>query len=371
MKTETMTTQKSGATASQEEGTRRGFERIEVIGLTLLGVGLLTLLISPGILANGFDILIQSVQPVVVDVFLTGPVGIAVIISVILGRTFERLGFTDAMMRVFIPAMRFLKINPAVIIPSVYNIFGDINAAGRISGSILKQAGTTRDEQKIAVATMVQSQQSFSTFMLGILALTFAGVNVFAVIIIAVFMPLIISPWLLSLTIFRDVKNRDLLTMPRFTPTEDFSTMFFKAAKEGVELLLLVLIPAVALVYFFIGILDYVGIWQPFSGWLEASLLAINIHPETGLLSILVSPTLAMGKLQSIASSVPPSLVVGSFVLASSGLPLSAVFGQIPVVWAENSDLTEKETIFAVLVGIFLRFITAFLMAVYLTPLIV
>src|SRR5690625_1845112 len=200
MKTETMTTQKSGVTASQEEGTRRGLERIEVIGLTLLGVGLLTLLISPGILANGFDILIHSVQPVVVDVFLTGPVGIAVIISVILGRTFERLGFTDAMMRVFIPAMRFLKINPAVIIPSVYNIFGDINAAGRISGSILKQAETTRDEQKIAVATMVQSQQSFSTFMLGVVALTFAEVNVFAVIIIAVFMPLSSFLWLLSLT---------------------------------------------------------------------------------------------------------------------------------------------------------------------------
>lgn len=370
MKTETVVSRTSDSVPSKE-GERRGFERIEAIGLGLLGLGLLTLLISPGILANGFDVLIQSVQPVVVDVFLTGPVGIAVIISVILGRLFERLGFTDAMMRVFVPAMRYLKVNPAVIIPSVYNIFGDINAAGRISGSILRQAGATRDEQKIAVATMVQSQQSFSTFMLGMVALTLSGVNVFAVVVIAVFVPLIISPWLLSLTLFRDVKNKDLLLMPRFTPTADFSTVFFKAAKEGVELLLLVLIPAVALVYFFIGVLDYAGIWQPFSSWLESSLLSINIHPETGLLSILVSPTLAMGELQSIASNLDPSLVVGSFVLASSGLPLSAVFGQIPVVWAENSDLTEKETIFAVLVGIFMRFITAFLMAVYLTPLII
>lgn len=370
MKPETVVTQ-VGDVTSPDVSERRGLERIEVIGLGLLGIGLLTLLISPGILANGFDILIDSVQPVVVDVFLTGPVGIAVIISVILGRTFERLGFTDAMMRVFVPMMRFLKINPAVIIPSVYNIFGDINAAGRISGSILRQAGATRDEQKIAVATMVQSQQSFSTFMLGVVALTFSGVNVFAVVVIAVFMPLILSPWILSLTIFRNVKNKDLLKMPRFTPTDDFSTVLFKAAKEGVELLLLVLIPAVALVYFFIGILDYTGIWQPFSGWLEASLLSINIEPATGLLSILVSPTLAMGELQSMAQNIDPSLVVGSFVLASSGLPLSAVFGQIPVVWAENSDLTEKETIAAVLVGIFMRFVTAFLMAVYLTPFII
>src|SRR5690625_2000162 len=101
MKPETVVTQ-VGDVTSPDVSERRGLERIEVIGLGLLGIGLLTLLISPGILANGFDILIDSVQPVVVDVFLTGPVGIAVIISVILGRTFERLGFTDAMMRVFV-----------------------------------------------------------------------------------------------------------------------------------------------------------------------------------------------------------------------------------------------------------------------------
>ena len=78
-----------------------------------------------------------------------------------------------------------------------------------------------------------------------------------------------------------------------------------------------------------------------------------------------------MGQLQSIASTLDPSLVVGSFVLASSGLPLSAVFGQIPVVWAENSDLTEKEAMGAAVLGIVMRLITAVLLAVFLTPLIV
>src|SRR5690625_7373733 len=115
--------------------------------------------------------------------------------------------------------------------------------------------------------------------------------------------------------------------MPRFTPTDDFSTVLFKAAKEGVELLLLVLIPAVALVYFFIGILDYTGIWQLFSGWLEASLLSINIEPATGLLSILVSPTLAMGELQSMARNIDHYFVVGTCILAFSALLLLAVFG--------------------------------------------
>lgn len=350
---------------------RRPLEFIEGVGLFFLALGLFTLFFFPGTLAGAFDKVLATAKPVVVDVFLTGNVGVAVIISVIIGRLLERLGFTDAMMRVFLPAMRVIGVNPAVIIPSVYNIFGDINAAGRISGPLLKRAGATKDEQKIAVATMVQSQQSFSTFMLGMMALTFAGVQVFAVVIIAIFVPLIVSPLILSRVLYRDVRSVDVLSAPKFTPTEDFAPTLFKAAREGVELLILILIPAVALVFCCIGLLDYIGVWQPVSGFLERGLLTLNIHPETGLLAVLVSPTLAMGKLQAMASTVDPSLVVGSFVLASSGLPLSAVFGQIPVVWAENSDLTEKEAMGAALLGIAMRLVTAVLLAVFLTPLIV
>ncbi|MBX7020725.1 hypothetical protein EX238_20985, partial [Providencia rettgeri] len=151
---------------------RRPLERIEAVGLGLLILAMLTLFFYLATLSGAFDTVLNKVKPVVVAVFLTGQVGVAVIISVIIGRLLERLGFTDAMMRVFMPAMRAIGINPAVIIPSVYNIFGDINAAGRISGPLLRQAGATKDEQKIAVATMVQSQQSFSTFMLGMMALT-------------------------------------------------------------------------------------------------------------------------------------------------------------------------------------------------------
>ncbi|MEZ7811353.1 MULTISPECIES: hypothetical protein [Alcaligenes] len=350
---------------------RRPMERIEAVGLGLLLLAMLTLFFFPATLSGAFDTVLNKVKPVVVDVFLTGQVGVAVIISVIIGRLLERLGFTDAMMRVFIPAMRAIGINPAVIIPSVYNIFGDINAAGRISGPLLRQAGATKDEQKIAVATMVQSQQSFSTFMLGMMALTFAGVNVFAVVLIAIFGPLLLSPLLLSRLVYRNVRSVDLLAAPRFTPNIDFAPMLFKAAREGVELLLLILIPAVALVFCVIGLLEHIGIWAPISDVLERGLLALNIHPETGVLAMLVSPTLAMGKLQAMASTLDPSLVVGSFVLASSGLPLSAVFGQIPVVWAECSDLNEKEVMLAAVLGIVMRLLTAVVLAVFLTPLIV
>ena len=358
-------------TTAEQQAKRRPLEFIEGVGLFFLALGLATLFFSPGTLAGAFDKVLQTAKPVVVDVFLTGNVGVAVIISVIIGRLLERLGFTDAMMRVFLPAMRLIGVNPAVIIPSVYNIFGDINAAGRISGPLLKRAGATKDEQKMAVATMVQSQQSFSTFMLGMMALTFAGVQVFAVVIVAIFLPLIISPLILSKLVYRDVRPVDLLCAPKFTPTDDFAPTLFKAAREGVELLVLILIPAVALVFCCIGLLDYMGIWQPVSGVIERALLAVNIHPETGVLSILVSPTLAMGQLQSIASTLDPSLVVGSFVLASSGLPLSAVFGQIPVVWAESSDLSEKEAMGAAVLGIVMRLITAVVIAMFLTPLIV
>lgn len=310
---------------------------------------------------------LKTAKPVIVDVFLTGNVGVAVIISVIIGRLLERLGFTDAMMRIFIPAMRFMGVNPSVIIPGVYNIFGDINAAGRISGSLLKKAGATKDEQKIAVATMVQSQQSFSTFMLGLMALTYAGINPFGVVIIAVFAPLIVSPFLLSRLVYRDVRSVDLLSAPRFTPSEDFAPTLFKAAREGVELLILILIPAVALVFCCIGLLEHLGIWPVFNQALERVLGMLSIHPETGVLAILVSPTLAMGQLQALAADLDPALVLGSFVLASSGLPLSAVFGQIPVVWAECSDLTEKEAMGAAVLGIFMRLVTAVLMAMFLT----
>lgn len=142
----------------------------------------------------------------------------AIIISVMVGRILERCGFTDALMRIFITIAKAIGMNPAVVIPAVYNILGDINAAGRIAGPILVKAGATKDEQKIAVVTMMQSQQSFSTFMFGILALTAVGVNAFVIIAVSLFIPLVIVPWLLSKTIYRDTKAVSLDELPSFTP---------------------------------------------------------------------------------------------------------------------------------------------------------
>ncbi|WP_199794702.1 hypothetical protein [Lentibacillus sp. Marseille-P4043] len=148
---------------------RSRWNLFEVIGVSIIVISLALLFFAPDSLSQLFDTIIKEVKPVVVDTFLTSEVGIAVIVSVIIGRMLERLGFTDGLIRIFVPVMRLFKINPSVIIPSAYNILGDINAAGKIAGPILVKAKATKSEQKIAVATMIQSPQSFATFVLGLI----------------------------------------------------------------------------------------------------------------------------------------------------------------------------------------------------------
>lgn len=350
---------------------KKKWEKIELVGLALIIASLSVMIISPGTLAGLFTAMVDKVFPVVVEVFLTGTVGVTIIVSVVIGRTLERLGFTDALIRVFLPVTKLLKINSAVLIPSIYNILGDINAAGKISGPILVRSGATKSEQKMAVATMVQSQQSFSTFMLGMLALTAVGVNAFVVVIVAVFLPVVVAPFILSKTIYRDTKAVDIENLPKFTPTTGPLPTLFNAAREGAELVFLLIIPAVAAVFAVIGVLEYIGVWKSIESVLSAGLLALNIDPETGILSILATPTLAMAQLSETAATMDPRLVIGSFVLASSGLPLSSIFGQIPVIWAANSDLNEREAMTAAVIGIVMRLITAFLVVYFLTPILV
>lgn len=355
-----------------KKGTRR-IQVIEIVGLILLAGSLFGLLFFPEHIAGVFSGMFNEAYKIFSVYIFNGTVGIAIIVSVMVGRILERLGFTDALMRVFVPVMKVFGINSAVVIPGVYNILGDINAAGRIAGPILVKSGATKDEQKIAIATMVQSQQSFSTLMLGILAMTTVGIKVFPVILLVVFAPLIIVPVLLRYTIYRKTKSVTLESLPAFTPKTGALPTIFNAAKEGAELLFLLIIPAAAAVYAIIGGLTYLGLWQPVSNALTSVLGFLSIHADTGILSILVSPTLAMGTLSTMVKEavIDPKLVLGSFVLASSGLPLSVIFGQIPAIWSQVTDLNEKEALQASLLGIVLRFLTAAAVALLLTPLFV
>ena len=193
-----------------KETNRKKWTKIEVIGLILVISSLLSLIFSPDSLSNLFNSITAQVFPIVVDVFLTSDVGIAIVISVIVGRILERFGFTDALIRIFLPIMKFLNINPSVVIPSIYNILGDINASGKVAGPVLVKANATKSEQKIAVATMIQNPQSFATFVLGLIALSVFKINSLPVVILSIFLPLIIVPFILSKTIYRYTKGVEL-----------------------------------------------------------------------------------------------------------------------------------------------------------------
>jgi hypothetical protein len=347
----------------------RPWTRIEIVGLAILLGSAVMLFVSPKTLGDFFDAAINEARPIIVDVFLTGYVGFAIIASVIAGRILERLGMTDALLRIFVPILSRLGVNPTVAAPGVYNIIGDINAAGIIAGPVTQKSGATIDEQKIAVATMVQVQQSLATFILGIVAVTAAGVWAFPIVLLAVFAPLIVVPFVLSKTIYRDVHPVKITELPRFTPSGNLLEVLYESAQEGVRLLLLVIIPAAGAFYAVVGALKYLGVWQPFESAVSSVLSFLLIDPTTGIQSIFVAPTLAMGTLLE-STGVPASHVVGSFVLASSGLPLSLIFGQIPLIWSTSSDLTKGQAIEAAVIGTVLRFLTATGLAALATVLI-
>ncbi|HHW25777.1 MAG TPA: hypothetical protein GXX23_00345 [Firmicutes bacterium] len=350
---------------------KKGLSTVEKTGLAVLAISLFGLFVNPGFVGGVFDAMVLKAKSIVSDVYLVGTLGTAVICSVMTGRILERLGLTDALLRVFMPLARIMRINPAVVVPGVYNILGDINAAGRISGPVLKKAKATKDEQKIAVCTMMQSQQSFSTFMLGLVALTNAGVWAFPVVIIGLFLPLIVVPWLLSKTLWRDTKATEFTEIPRMTPHTKPMDTVFGGAREGAELMFLLLVPAAAVIFAIIGALDYMGVWAGIQSAMTSFFSSVSIEPQTGLLSVLASPTLAMNTLKDIAANLDPRLVVGSFILAASGLPLQVVFGQIPAVWSQASDLTGLEAMGAAVLGAVLRILTAIVMALVITPLLI
>lgn len=354
--------------AAVQVKSRKKFRRIEIVGLILVALSLLGLIFNPQFISGIFDAMLNKAYPIIVKVFLTGKVGVAIIISVVIGRILERFGFTDALMRIFLPITRVIGVNSSVIIPSVYNILGDINAAGRIAGPILIKAGATKDEQKIAICTMVQSQQSFSTLMFCIIALTAIQANVFLVIALSVFAPLFIVPALLKLILWKDTKAVPLEDMPSFTPDTGVLPTIFGAAREGAELLFLLIIPAVGVIFAMIGAMEFIGLWQPIESGLTSLLSALSIDPKTGIVTMLASPTLASAQLKDAVATLPPQLVIGSVVLAASGFPFSVIFGQIPAIWSDATDLTHMEAMAAAVLGATMRLITAGVIATFLTP---
>lgn len=368
---------------------RAKWQPIEYVGLaTLFG-----LIICIGVFNKQFSgvfdaMFTRSYKMFEFYLFGAAKLGATIVVSVMTGRILERLGFTDALMRIFLPLMKFLKINASVVIGVIYNILGDVNAAGKIAAPVVMKSGATKDEQKIAVATLCQAPCSFSIIVLGLMALTAAGINPAPVFIVGVLLPIILIPAILRL-FWRDTKAVEIHDLPRFTPDTGIMDLIFGSAREGVNVVLLFILPAGCAVFAIIGFLEYFGIWKIITSSLGGVLSMVGIDPATGIDTVFTAGTLAMKNLGlSLAGPVtdaagkvteatalyglftdPASvalakkMVVGSFVLANSSWPIQVPLGQIPAVWGPILDITTGEIIWSAIVGCVIRLIYAILCA--------
>ena len=339
---------------------RKKWKPVEYIGLVLVLAFLACIFFAHEQFSGAFNAMFaKSFKMFEFYLFGGSMLGATIVVSVMTGRILERLGFTDALMRIFLPVMKYLKINAAVVVGVIYNILGDVNAAGRIAGPVVMKAGCTRDEQKIAVATLCNAPCSFSIIVLGIIALSTAGINPFPVMIIGIFLPIFVVPAFLRL-FWRDTKAADIKDLPRFTPDTGVMDLIFGSAREGVSTVLTIILPAGCAVFAIVGLLEYFGIWGVLTSALGSLLSVIGIEPTTGIQTITVAGTLAMktlgqmvspatadaaaGALNAVlADPAVKKMLIGSFILANSSWPIQVPLGQIPAVWSGVIDLKTRE----------------------------
>jgi hypothetical protein len=368
---------------------RKKWQTIEYVGLvTLLGM-----IVAIGLFNKQFSgvfdaMFTRSYKMFEFYLFGGSKLGATIVVSVMTGRILERLGFTDALMRIFLPIMKYLKINASVVVGVIYNILGDVNAAGKIAGPVVMKAGATKDEQKIAIATLCQAPCSFSIVVLGLMALTAAEINPAPVFIIGILLPIIIIPAILRL-FWRDTKAVEIADLPRFTPDTGVIDLIFGSAREGVNVVLLFILPAGCAVFAIIGFLEYFKIWPLIVSSLGGVLSVVGIDPATGIDTVFTAGTLAMknlgtslaGPIAAADGTMPaptalftlfndPStvalakkMVVGSFVLANSSWPIQVPLGQIPAVWGPSLSISTGEIIWSAIIGCVIRLIYAILCA--------
>ena len=359
---------------------RKKWKPIEWVGLVLFIAFLACIFFAHEQFSGAFNAMFAKAYKMF-EFYLFGGsmLGATIVVSIMTGRILERLGFTDALMRIFLPIMKYLKINAAVCVGIIYNILGDVNAAGRIAGPVVMKAGCTRDEQKIAIATLTNAPCSFSIIVLGIIALSTAGINPFPVLIVGIFLPIFIVPAFLRL-FWRDTHAADIKDLPRFTPNTGVMDLIFGSAREGVTTVITLILPAGCAVFAIVGLLEYFGIWQVFTNSLGGLLQVMGIEPTTGIQTITVAGTLAMKTLggmvspatadaaagalfEVLADPAVKKLLVGSFVLANSSWPIQVPLGQIPAVWSGVVDLKTREIMSAAIIGCVIRLVYAALCA--------
>ena len=359
---------------------RTKWEPIEYVGLILFIAFLACIFFAHKQFSGAFSAMFERAYKMFeFYLFGTSMLGATIVVSIMTGRILERLGFTDALMRIFLPVMKYLNINAAVCVGIIYNILGDVNAAGKIAGPVVKKAGCTKDEQKIAIATLTNAPASFSIVVLGIIALSTAGINPLPVMLVGVFLPIFVVPAFLKL-FWRDTHAADIHDLPRFTPNTGVMDLIFGSAREGVSTVLTLILPAGCAVYAIVGLLEYFGLWGAFTAGIGGLLSAIGIEPTTGLQTITVAGTLAAKTLggmvspatadaaagalyESLQNPAVKKLIIGSFVLANSSFPIQVPLGQIPAVWIGNVDLNYREIVTAACIGCVIRLAYAAIVA--------
>ena len=368
---------------------RKKWNAIEYVGLAVLIGSLFCIGLFNKQFSGLFDAMFTRSYKMF-EYYLFGPakLGATIVVSVMTGRILERLGMTDALMRIFLPIMKYLKINASVVIGVIYNILGDVNAAGKIAAPVVMKSGATKDEQKIAIATLCQAPCSFSIIVLGLMALTAAGINPLPVMVIGVFLPIIVIPAILRI-FWRDTKAVEIEDLPRFTPDTGVMDLIFGSAREGVNVVVLFILPAGCAVFAIIGALEYFKLWPIITSSVGGLLQIVGIDAATGVDTIFTAGTLAMKNLNlslggpvtaadgtvsaatalyglftnPATAAAAKKLVVGSFILANSSWPVQVPLGQIPAVWGPILDISTGEIIWSAVVGCFIRLLYAALCA--------
>ena len=156
--------------------------------------------------------------------------------------------------------------------------------------------------------------------------------------------------------------------------------LIFGSAREGVNTVLTLILPAGCAVYAIIGLLEYIGVWPIILNGCSAALRFLSIEPETGMQTITVAGTLAaktLGQMVSPATAdaaagalygllgdpTVKKMIIGSYVLANSSWPIQVPLGQIPAVWSGVVDLKTGEIMKCAIIGCVIRVVYACLVA--------
>ena len=86
---------------------------------------------------------------------------------------------------------------------------------------------------------MIQNPQSFATFVLSLIALSVFKINSLPLVLLSIFLPLIVVPFILSKTLYKNTKEVELQELPRFTPNTPVMKVLFDSGIEGMQLLFL------------------------------------------------------------------------------------------------------------------------------------